>query len=133
MAELDYTVATDKPVDEAIQALQSALAERKFSALWHLHVNEKLREKGFHLEPDFHIFEVCNPAKAKQALETDQKVGYLLPCKIVVYADRNDGNRTKIGLLRPQTLIGLLDDERLRDLANEVEQELRAAVDAAAR
>ncbi|ADU50374.1 protein of unknown function DUF302 [Thermaerobacter marianensis DSM 12885] len=133
MAELDYTVATDKPVDEAIQALQSALAERKFSALWHLHVNEKLREKGFHLEPDFHIFEVCNPAKAKQALETDQKVGYLLPCKIVVYSDRNDGNRTKIGLLRPQTLIGLLDDERFRDLANEVEQELRAVVDAAAR
>lgn len=133
MAELDYTVATDKPVDEAIQALQSALAERKFSALWHLHVNEKLREKGFHLEPDFHIFEVCNPAKAKQALETDQKVGYLLPCKIVVYSDRNDGNRTKIGLLRPQTLIGLLDDERFRDLANEVEQELRAVVDTAAR
>lgn len=133
MAGLDYTVATDKPVDEAIQALQSALAERKFSALWHLHVNEKLREKGFHLEPDFHIFEVCNPAKSKQALETDQRIGYLLPCKIVVYADRNDGNRTKIGLLRPQTLIGLLDDERFRDLANEVEQELRAVVDAAAR
>lgn len=133
MAELDYTVATDKSVDQAIAALQSALAERRFSALWHLHVNEKLREKGFHLEPDFHIFEVCNPAKAKQALETDQKVGYLLPCKIVVYSDRNDGNRTKIGLLRPQTLIGLLDDERFRDLANEVEQELRAAVDAAAR
>ncbi|HEY8393448.1 MAG TPA: DUF302 domain-containing protein [Thermaerobacter sp.] len=133
MAQLDYTVATDKPLDEAIQSLQEALAERKFSALWHLHVNEKLREKGFDLEPDFHIFEVCNPAKAKQALETDQKVGYLLPCKIVVYADRNDGNRTKIGLLRPQALIDLLGNERLRDLASEVEQELRAAVDAAAR
>jgi len=126
-------VATDKPVDEAIQALQAALAERKFSALWHLHVNEKLREKGFELDGDFHIFEVCNPAKAKQALETDQKVGYLLPCKIVVYADRDDGYRTKIGLLRPQALIGLLGNQRLSDLACEVEQDLRAVVDAAAR
>jgi len=133
MVPMDYTVATDKPVSEAIKALQAALEEHKFSALWHLHVNEKLREKGFVLEPDFHIFEVCNPGKAKQALETDQKVGYLLPCKIVVYADRVDGHRTKIGLLRPQVLMGLLGDERLRDLANEVEQELRAVVDAAAR
>lgn len=133
MTDLDYTVATGKSVDDAIQALQSALAQHKFSALWHLHVNEKLGEKGFHLEPDFHIFEVCNPEKAKQALETDQKVGYLLPCKIVVYSDRNEGNRTKIGLLRPQALISLLGDPRLRDLADEVEAELRAVVDTAAR
>lgn len=133
MAGLDYTVATDKPVDEAIQALQAALAEHNFSALWHLHVNEKLREKGFDLDGDFHIFEVCNPAKAKQALETDRKVGFLLPCKIVVYADRHDGNRTKIGLARPEALMNLLGNERLRDLAGEVERELRAVVDAAAR
>ena len=133
MTNLDYTVATDKSVDEAIAALQTALAQHRFSALWHLHVNEKLREKGFDLEPDFHIFEVCNPEKAKQALETNQKVGYLLPCKIVVYADRHQGGRTKIGLLRPQALIGLLNDPQLQGLADEVEAELRAVVDAAAR
>ena len=132
MAQLDYTVASNKPISEAIAALQAALAQRNFGALWHLHVNAKLREKGFDLEPDFHIFEVCNPAKAKEALEIDQKIGYLLPCKIVVYRDRRDGNQTKIGLLRPEALIGLLDDERFADLAREVEQELRAVVDAAA-
>lgn len=42
------------------------------------------------------------------------------------------GGQTRIGLLRPELLIDLLGDERLRDLAAEVEVTLREAVDAAA-
>lgn len=132
MVQLDYTVASNKSISEAIKSLEAALAQRNFGILWHLHVNDKLREKGFDLEPDFHILEVCNPAKAKGALEMDLKIGYLLPCKIVVYQDHRDGNQTKIGLLRPEALVRILNDERFAQLAHKVEQELRAAVNLAA-
>lgn len=128
--EFDYTVETEKDVATALRDLEQALVERKFSALWHLDVNEKLREKGFALEPEFHILEVCSAPRAKQALETNLKVGYFLPCKVVVY---RDGGKTRIGLPKPEVLINLLGDERLRDLATEVEATLREAVDAAAR
>lgn len=36
--DFDYTVPANKDVATAIRDLEAALAERKFSALWHLDV-----------------------------------------------------------------------------------------------
>lgn len=121
-----YTQETVKTVPQAIAALEQALSKRKFSALWHLDMQAKLHEKGLELEPEFHIFEVCNAPRAKEALETNVMVGYFLPCKMVVY--RSEG-RTRVGLLRPHLLMDLVGEERLKDLATGVETELKAAVD----
>lgn len=131
MATVDYhyTRETAKSVPEAIEALQNALTKRKFSALWHLDMQAKLREKGLDLVPEFHVFEVCNAARAKEALETNIQVGFFLPCKMVVFSKEG---RTQIGLLRPHLLMEILGEERLQALATDVETELRAALDEAA-
>lgn len=126
--EYHYTRATEKSVSEAITALEDALTKRKFSALWHLDMQAKLKEKGLELAPEFHVFEVCNAPRAKEALETNMMVGYFLPCKMVVFS--KDG-QTQIGLLRPELLMDLLGEERLQSLATGVEAELKAAVDEA--
>ena len=128
--EYHYTQPTVKSVPEAIAALEGALASRKFSALWHLDMQAKLKEKGLELAPEFHVLEVCNAARAKEALETNISVGYFLPCKMVVFS--KDG-RTHVGLLRPQLLMELLGEERLQDLAAGVESDLKDAVDEAVR
>lgn len=41
-----YTVETDKSVDDAIAALEQALAEEKFGVLWRFSIQDKLNEKG---------------------------------------------------------------------------------------
>lgn len=123
-----YTQSTGKSVPDAIAALEQALANHKFSALWHLDMGAKLKEKGFDLEPEFHVFEVCNAARAKEALETNVEVGYFLPCKLVVYAK---ADKTHIGLLRPNLLMELVGEARLEKLATDVEAELKKAVDEA--
>lgn len=123
-----YTQPTDKPIPQAIAALEEALAKRKFSALWHLDMGSKLKEKGLDLEPEFHVFEVCSAPRAKEALETNLEVGFFLPCKMVVYA--RDG-QTHVGMLRPELLMSLLGEERLKNLATGVEETLREAVDEA--
>jgi uncharacterized protein (DUF302 family) len=128
MEETRYAVPTPKSVDEAARAVEEALAARKFSVLWALDVNEKLREKGFELGPRFRILEVCNASRAKEALEANAHVGYFLPCKVVVY---EEGGQTWIGLPRPTSLIGLVGDQRLRGLAEDVERTLVEAVEAA--
>jgi len=127
--QFHYTRETRKTVPEAISALEGALAKRKFSALWHLDMQAKLKEKGQETDRVFHVFEVCNATHAKVALETNLEVGYFLPCKMVVF--EQDG-KTRVGLLRPHLLIDLLGEHRLQDLANLVETELSAAVDEAA-
>jgi uncharacterized protein (DUF302 family) len=121
-----YTQPTDKSIPEASAALEDALTRRKFSALWHLDMGSKLKEKGLELEPEFHIYEVCSASRAKEALETNVEVGYFLPCKMVVY---NKDGKTHVGMLRPELLMAMLGEDRLQSLATGIEEELRGAVD----
>ena len=123
----DYTVTTDKGVDQAVADLKKALGDRKFGVLWELDVSSKLKEKGIEYPGAFHILEVCNPFRAKEALEANICAGYFLPCKVVVYVE---GKMTKIGMPRPTVLISLIGDESLGALAEEVEADLAAALDA---
>ncbi len=122
---------TDKTVEDSIKAVEDALKTRQFSVLWHLDINEKLREKGLDPAAPFHVLEVCSAPRALQALTTNQQVGYFLPCKIVVYEDTQTGGRV-IGLQRPRLMMELLGDPALEPLANEVEELLEAAVTEAA-
>lgn len=125
-----YTVDTALSVDAAIRAVEKALAARQFGVLWHLDISEKLKEKGLSGGLPFHILEVCSPPRAQAALNTNQKVGYFLPCKVVVYA--TDAGNTRIGLLRPRLMTDLLADPRLDALADEVDALLSAAIEEAA-
>ncbi|HWI61767.1 MAG TPA: DUF302 domain-containing protein [Symbiobacteriaceae bacterium] len=121
-----FTRETGKTVPQAIAALEAALPKRKFSVLWHLDMNAKLKEKGQETDRVFHVFEVCSAPHAKVAIETNLEVGYFLPCKMVIY--EKDG-KTHVGLLRPNLLMDMLGEQRLQNLANLVETELSAVVD----
>lgn len=128
MGKVAVSVSTAKSPADAVKAVEAALAERKFSVLWHLNVGEKLTEKGLTLEPEVHILEVCSAPRAKQAIETNPEVAYFLPCKIVV---KRVNGETEIGLARPTMLMDVLGDGRLQQLAEEVEAVLLEAVTAA--
>jgi uncharacterized protein (DUF302 family) len=124
------SVATDKSLDEAVAALDAALRERRFAVLWDLDVRAKLAEKGVAGGPEFRILEVCSAPRAKEALDRDLAVGYFLPCKMVVY---REGDRTRMGLLRPSALMTFLDDAYLQAFARDVEAVLVEALEAASR
>lgn len=129
-ADVLYTLTSGKSVEQAAQDVTAALAARKFSVLWDLNINDQLQEKGLDLSGSCRILEVCSAPRAKQALEQNPLVSCFLPCKIVVY--ERDGH-TEIGLPRPTALIGLVGDQRLQGLAEEVEGVLIAAASEAAR
>lgn len=122
------SVVSGKSVSEAVAAVGEALAARKFSVLWQLNVNETLAGKGFSLEPEVRILEVCSAPRAKEALETNIEVAGFLPCKIVV---KQVNGQTTIGLIKPTMLMSVLGDQRLEHLAQEVEAVLLEAVEAA--
>lgn len=127
---MDYqiSVQSDKAVPEAVAAVESALAERKFSVLWSLDMNAKLEEKGLSLGPQVRVLEVCSAPRAKQAIEANLDVAYFLPCKIVV---RSEGQGSRIGVARPTMLMSVLGENKLKDLADEVEAVLVDAIHAA--
>lgn len=122
------TVSTHKSIPEAIASIEDELKPRKFAVLWHLDMQEKLKEKGVEGGAEFHVLEVCSAPRAKEAMDADLYVGYFLPCKIVVF---RESDSTRIGLLRPTILMDFFDDERLHRLAEEVEATLTEVVHAA--
>lgn len=124
-----YTVSTDKSVDEAIAALEQSLKERKFGVLWDFDLTGKLQEKGVDFSTGYRILEVCNPQQAGRVVNRQLEIGYFLPCKIAVY---QDGSVTKIGLPKPTVLMGdASGDSAMHEIAEQVERDLIAAIDAA--
>jgi uncharacterized protein (DUF302 family) len=117
----DYTVETDKNMDEAIKDLETALKEEKFGVLWTFDIKEKLQEKGLEFEKEFRVLEVCNPGEAQKVLNENEMAAYFLPCKIVVY-EKN--GKTKIGMPKPTSLISMLHDDKLEQFAKDIENRL---------
>lgn len=122
-----FEKATDKSLDEAMKSLKENLQEYEFGVLWELNFKDKLEEKGLEFEDDFVVLEVCNPKQAKEVLEKNIHIGYVLPCKMVV---RNEKNKTYIGMTRPESLIGLFNEPELTEVAKQVEENLKKAIEA---
>lgn len=124
MVTLDfhYTVTTDKTIDEAIASLEQHLKENQFGILWQLDIPSKLQEKGVDsYTTPYRVLEVCNPHEAGRVLNIDQLVGYFLPCKITVYESEG---QTKIGLPKPTSLVSMLNNDELKQIADNIEKTL---------
>ena len=124
---LVYEKSTNKSLSEAISSLESNLKESGFGILWQLNFKDKLQEKGLEFKDDFVILEVCNPKQAKEVLENNIHIGYVLPCKMVV---RREGDKTYIGMTSPEVLIGLFEGSDLKEVAKKVEESLKNSIEA---
>lgn len=120
--DFHYTVTTNKTVEETIDSLEQNLKENKFGILWQLDIPAKLQEKGVSsFTKPFRVLEVCNPHEAGKVLNINELVGYFLPCKITVYESNGE---TKIGLPKPTALVGMMDNEELKEIAKNIEATL---------
>lgn len=122
----DYTVETSKSMEEAVQSLEESLKQEQFGILWQFDIKSKLQEKGLDFDQPYLVLEVCNPKEAQRVLTQNQMVGYFLPCKIVVY---EDSGKVKIGLPRPTALIEMVNDETIKEFAQDIEDRLIACID----
>lgn len=117
----NYMAKTSKNIDEAVKDLTSGLSEIKFGVLGTLDFKQIFQKKGIEFEKEYKLLEVCNPAAAKQVLESNPDVGLLLPCTIAVY-EKNGQNY--ISLAKPTSLLSISSDDQLTSLGKEIEEKL---------
>lgn len=114
-------------LEETVTRFKETLPDYGFGVLWELNFKHKLEEKGLSLDNDFIIFEVCNPGKAENVLNSLLKAGYFLPCKMAIY---QNGEEVFIGLPKPEELITLVtNDDLLKAFAEDVESILVEVVE----
>lgn len=126
--QLDYTVTTEKSFDEAVAAVIDATGNAGFKVQFVHDVAATLAEKGFERE-HVTIVEVCNAKFASQVLAANVKIGLMLPCPIMIYAE-NGG--VFISTMRPTLIGGFFPEADIADVAAEVERILVRVINEAA-
>jgi uncharacterized protein (DUF302 family) len=126
--ELDYTVRTEKPYEQAIRAVVDAAQAHSFRVQFVHDVAETLAEKGFDREP-VTIVEMCNARYASEVLARDVKIGLMLPCPVMVYEQAGE---VFIATMKPSLIGAFFPEAQLAEVAAEVEAQIIAIVDEAA-
>ena len=120
------TMDSSKNLEETIKSVTENLKNEQFGVQWVFNINEKLSAKGFDLDAQYRILEVCNPKEAHRVLSQNPLISYFLPCKIVVYQDKE--GQVKVGMPKPTALISMVEDNNLKDIAVDIENRLVACI-----
>ncbi|MGY9039103.1 MAG: DUF302 domain-containing protein [Rhodobacterales bacterium] len=119
---------TDVDIDAADARLRTALTDSGFGILTEIDVKKTMRKKlDVDMEP-YRILGACNPKMAYKAIGIEPRVGAMLPCNIIL---RTVDGGTEISAIDPVASMQAIDNKQLHDVAGEVRDMMRAAVDAA--
>jgi uncharacterized protein (DUF302 family) len=117
--------------EEALIKVQKALKEEGFGVLMTIDVQSTLKKK---LDVDFRryvILGACNPPYAFQALQADLDVGLLLPCNVIIY--ETDDNTVYVLTMNPVSVLGVIQNQELRNIADGVSVKLQKVMENVAR
>lgn len=129
-----YCVESKSDFESTCNQLEETVKRNKFGILHTHKVHEVLKNKGFEISEKAFIFDVCNPAKAKELLKVDMLISLTLPCQISVFTQ--DG-KVKVAQLSPQTMMDIAFDlpaekkEQVNAVAGDVTKVTQKIIDEA--
>ena len=121
-----FSKVLDMPVEQAVQRVTEALAARGFGVLTTIDVAATLKKK---IDVDFRpyvILGACNPYFAHKALQSEDKIGTMLPCNVIVQ-DAGKGT-SEVAAIDPAASMQAIDNPELATIAGNVRERLRGMV-----
>jgi len=115
------------PFAQAVQCVTDALGAKGFGVLTTIDVRATMKKK---LDLEFRpytILGVCNPQFAHKALTTEDKIGTMLPCNVIVQELAN--NEVEVASVDPVASMSAVKNPKLAPIANEVRDLLKQVVE----
>lgn len=113
--------------EEALQKVAELLPQHGFGIVSEIFVTELLKEKiGATFRP-YKIIGACNPNYAFKALSTEDKIGLMLPCNIVV--QQIDESTVEVSAIDPVASMMAIKNPRLSDLTAEVQHHIKSIIE----
>lgn len=124
--EYYFSTILDYGFEEAEQKVLAALKEKGFGMITEIDMRQKLNEKlGVEIQK-YKILGMCNPGFAYKALLSEEKIGAMLPCNVLVI-DKGNG-KTEISAVNPMASMMSIQNPALGELAMEVTEILKGIV-----
>lgn len=126
--EKGYTISakTNLSYEEAVERTKELLQEAGYGVLSEIDIQAKLKEKlGVERGP-YTILGACNPPLANEGLDAEPELGALLPCNVIVYEKEGC---THVAAVEPETMLSVVENEKLGEIAEQVRQDLKQVVE----
>ena len=126
MINYGFTKELDVPFEKLKGRVTEDLKKEGFGILSEIDVKEKLKEK---LGIDFKkyvILGACSPPNAYKSILAEENIGLMLPCNVIVY-EKNQ--KTVLSIIKPTVAMGMIDNNALMAIAEEVEAKLKKVFD----
>ena len=120
-------VLKGKGFEEAVDLVTAELKIEGFGVLTEIDLKETLKKK---IGVDFKKYKIlgaCNPQFAHKALQSEDKIGVLLPCNVVV--EENDKGEVEVTAVDPIASMIAVKNESLAKIATEIQEKLRRVID----
>jgi uncharacterized protein (DUF302 family) len=122
-----FSTQTDLNFEDAITKTTEALKKEGFGVLTEIDVKATLKNKIDVDFPKYKILGACNPQFAHKALLSEEHIGAMLPCNVVVR--ENKAGQTEVFAVDPVASMSAVDNADLAPIAQEVQQKLKAVID----
>ena len=116
-----FSKTVTMPFEQTIEKVTEELKKEGFGVLTTIDVKDTLKKK---IDVDFKNYTIlgaCNPPIAHKALQTEEELGLLLPCNVIVY---EKGNQTQVSIFDPMLMTNVVDNEQMVPIAKEVKEKL---------
>ncbi|MDO8992289.1 DUF302 domain-containing protein [Daejeonella sp.] len=113
--------------DSAISRVTDELKKEGFGVLTEIDVKETFKKK---LDVDFRKYRIlgaCNPNFAFEAIKSEDKVGTMLPCNVIVQ-EHEDG-RIEVSAVDPIASMMAIKNDSLGEVASAVSGKLRRVIE----
>jgi len=122
-----FSTLTDLNYEDAIVKTTEELKKAGFGVLTEIDVKATLKKKIDADFPKYIILGACNPQFAHKALLSEEHIGAMLPCNVVVR--ENKAGQTEVFAVDPVASMSAVDNADLAPVAKEVQQKLKAVID----
>ena len=110
------------PFEDAVDMVMNGLKEEGFGIITDIDMQATLKKK---IDVDFKKYTIlgaCNPGLAHQALLSEEEIGLLLPCNVIVY-EKDD--KTAVSVFNPGLMSEVVNNKELKPVADEVQEKLK--------
>ena len=119
-----YKTTTQYPLETVKSQLEEHAKAVGFGVLGTYEFKKILQSKGYDIETDITVYELCNPVAAQAALDTMPEISVYLPCRLSVYEEEGKTVLATIGI---EDMLGAVEvDDDFKKHMSEIFDKVRA-------